>query len=49
MATNLSLDPEPIEQARKDNIGRFAALPLIVPERQDHVNAAELRNRCRRA
>jgi predicted nucleic acid-binding protein len=29
-------------------IGRFAALPLLVPDRQDHIDAAELRNRCRR-
>jgi predicted nucleic acid-binding protein len=27
---------------------RFAALPLLVPDRQDHINAAELRNSCRR-
>jgi len=27
---------------------RFSALPLLVPDRQDHVDAAELRNRCRR-
>lgn len=30
-------------------IERFSALPLISPDRQDHVEAAELRNRCRRA
>lgn len=30
-------------------IDRFAALPIISPERQDHIDAAELRNRCRRA
>lgn len=36
-------------RARKDIIDRFAALPLLVPDRQDHVDAAELRNRCRRA
>jgi len=30
-------------------IDRFAALPLIVPQRDDHIEAAELRNRCRRA
>lgn len=36
-------------RARKDIIDRFAALPLLVPQRQDHVEAAELRNRCRRA
>jgi predicted nucleic acid-binding protein len=36
-------------RARKDIIERFAALPLISPERQDHIDAAELRNACRRA
>ncbi len=30
-------------------IERFAALPLLSPDRQDHVAAAELRNTCRRA
>lgn len=28
---------------------RFAALPLIAPDREDHVEAAGLRNACRRA
>ena len=36
-------------QARQDLVARFAALPFIGPDRQDHVDAAELRNRCRRA
>lgn len=36
-------------RARKDIIDRFAALPLVVPDRRDHIDAAELRNRCRRA
>ena len=36
-------------RARKDIINRFAALPLLAPDRQDHIDAAELRNRCRRA
>ena len=36
-------------RARKDIIDRFAALPLLPPDRQDHIDAAELRNRCRRA
>jgi predicted nucleic acid-binding protein len=36
-------------KARKDIIDRFAALPLLAPNRQDHIDAAELRNRCRRA
>ena len=30
-------------------IERFSALPLLQPEREDHVAAAELRNTCRRA
>ena len=30
-------------------IERFAALPLLQPDREDHVAAAELRNTCRRA
>ncbi len=29
-------------------IERFAALPLIAPDREDHIAAAELRNTCRR-
>ena len=36
-------------RARKDIVERFTALPLLMPERQDHIDAAELRNRCRRA
>lgn len=36
-------------RARKDIIDRFTALPLMAPDRQDHIAAAELRNRCRRA
>ena len=34
--------------ARKQIIRHFAALPLLVPDRDDHVEAAELRNTCRR-
>ena len=30
-------------------LDRFAAIPLIVPDREDHIEAAALRNRCRRA
>ena len=30
-------------------VERFGAIPLIVPNRQDHIEAAELRNHCRRA
>ena len=29
-------------------VERFAALPLLQPDRQDHIAAAELRNACRR-
>lgn len=36
-------------RARADIVERFAALPLLTPDRQDHIDAAELRNRCRRA
>lgn len=36
-------------RARKDIIDRFTALPLLTPDRQDHIDAAELRNRRRRA
>jgi predicted nucleic acid-binding protein len=36
-------------RARTNIIDRFAALPLLTPDRQDHIEAAELRNRCRRA
>jgi predicted nucleic acid-binding protein len=35
--------------ARRQIIERFAALPMLSPDRQDHIEAAELRNRCRRA
>jgi predicted nucleic acid-binding protein len=36
-------------RARTRIIEQFAALPLLVPDREDHVDAAELRNTCRRA
>jgi predicted nucleic acid-binding protein len=36
-------------RARKDIIDRFTALPLLTPDRQDHIEAVDLRNRCRRA
>ena len=36
-------------KAREDIIERFAALPLLAPDRQDHIAAADLRNQCRRA
>ncbi|MEO8811186.1 MAG: PIN domain-containing protein [Rhodanobacter sp.] len=35
-------------KARADLIERFAALPFLSPDRQDHIDAAELRNTCRR-
>ena len=35
-------------QAAQSIIERFAALPLITPTRADHVEAATLRNNCRR-
>ncbi len=35
-------------KAREQIIERFSALPLLVPERQDHIDAAELSNICRR-
>jgi predicted nucleic acid-binding protein len=36
-------------RAHKELIQRFAALPLIVPDRSDYIDAANLRNVCRRA
>ena len=33
---------------RTQILDRFAALPLLVPDRRDHVDAAGLRNQCRR-
>lgn len=36
-------------RARLAIIERFSALPLLTPDRQDHIDAAEMRNRCRRA
>ncbi len=35
-------------KAREQIVERFSALPVLVPDRQDHIEAAELRNRCRR-
>ena len=29
-------------------LDRFSALPLLPPDREDHIRAADLRNRCRR-
>ena len=36
-------------RVRSSIIERFAALPLLMPDRLDHVAAAELRNVCRRS
>lgn len=36
-------------KARTQIIERFSAIPLLQPDREDHVAAAELRNVCRRA
>ena len=34
---------------RTEILDRFSVVPLLVPDRDDHIQAAELRNRCRRA
>jgi hypothetical protein len=34
-------------KAREQILERFSAIPLIVPDRDDHIRAADLRNRCR--
>ena len=36
-------------KAREQILDRFSAIPLLAPDRDDHIRAAELRNRCRRA
>jgi len=36
-------------KAAAEIVGRFRALPMIQPDRQDHIAAAEVRNVCRRA
>ncbi len=36
-------------KARATILERFAALPLLAPDREDHIAAADLRNACRRA
>ncbi len=35
-------------KARREILERFVLLPLITPQREDHIAAAELRNACRR-
>ena len=36
-------------KSREQIIERFAALPLLQPDREDHIAAAALRNTCHRA
>jgi hypothetical protein len=36
-------------RARREILDRFSALPLLAPDRRDHIDAANLRNACRRA
>lgn len=36
-------------KAKDQIIERFAAVPLLVPDREDHIAAADIRNDCRRA
>jgi predicted nucleic acid-binding protein len=36
-------------RAHKDLIRRFASLPLVTPAREDHIDAAQIRNRLRRS
>ncbi|MBS0377429.1 MAG: PIN domain-containing protein [Proteobacteria bacterium] len=35
-------------KAREQILDRFSALPLLAPDRLDHIEAAALRNNCRR-
>jgi hypothetical protein len=35
-------------KASSQIIERFSALPFLIPERADYIQAAEIRNRCRR-
>lgn len=35
-------------RSRKRIIDRFSALPFLIPDRTDHIDGAQLRNRCRR-
>jgi len=35
-------------KAHQQIVDRFRALPLLVPDRDDHIGAAELRIKCRR-
>ena len=51
--TRVAIDPDLLERALEVSgeriVDRFSALPLLVPDRDDNIDAAELRNRCRRA
>lgn len=35
-------------KGHKQIVSHFAALPLLIPDREDHIEAAELHNTCRR-
>lgn len=35
-------------KAHKQIVKHFASLPLLVPDRDDHIHAADIRNSCRR-
>ena len=35
-------------KSRAQILDRFSAVPLLPPDREDHIRAADLRNRCRR-
>jgi predicted nucleic acid-binding protein len=35
-------------KAQEQIVDRFSAIPLIVPDREDHIGAAALRNQCRK-
>jgi predicted nucleic acid-binding protein len=36
-------------KSRDRIVEQFSALPLVAPDREDHIRAANLRNQCRRA
>jgi predicted nucleic acid-binding protein len=36
-------------KSRDQILDRFSSIPLLAPDRDDHVRAAELRNHCRRS
>jgi hypothetical protein len=35
-------------KAREALVQRFTAMPLLVPDREDHIAASDVRNKCRR-